>query len=673
MHLYYVDGGSTDKSVSIAENCNGVTTIVLHPEFPAPGLERNRGWQDGNSSLVQFLDSDTTLDPDWFLKATAALQQPGVGAVRGNRIEMFPEASVYNWLGNLEWNAPPGECDSFGGDVMIHRSVLEETGGYDEELVGGEDPELSQRLRVRQYKIIQLDAAMTHHDLAMTRVSQYWRRAYRTGYGFAAVSRRVAKTEPQVGGFWQYELKRILVRGGIGGMLALFGLLGATVIPWSLIGLAIGLFLILYPRMFRIRYFMQSKNLARDKARVYAWHCSLVVIPEIFGIARFYWGELTGKPLRNKVSRLRTDISKPISSLILLILFCLSACSSIDLEKQAHTYEGELNRNQIIENNFSTEPKKTKDFFASHNVINSVLVDISNEYLLGPGDKLRLNVWNRPEISTPTVTVGPDGIITVNRIGFVNVDSRTRAQVADEIQKRLAKLYEKPEVSLEVVEYTNNKAFVLGRVANPGVVSFSGKGTLLEALSMAGGLSAFEEQASKCAIIRGKDKIIWIDLNELLNNGNMALNARIINNDVIFIPESEDEMIYVMGEVARPGAFRLKGSLTFMDALMMAGGPTKNANLEKNYVIRSFDGKGVAVNIDMKKMLTSGDFSKNFLLKDNDIIFIAETGLSKFNYTLDQILPFLKVLDLSTSTLERFGVMPEVRKKLWGQEGFVGN
>jgi protein involved in polysaccharide export with SLBB domain len=322
---------------------------------------------------------------------------------------------------------------------------------------------------------------------------------------------------------------------------------------------------------------------------------------------------------------------------------------------------------------FTTEPVKQQDLFASPEQIRAFAQDVSSEYLLGPGDELSLKIWNRPEISKESIVVGPDGIINILRIGSIQVSGRTREAVTQEIAQRLSAFYENPEVMLAVTSYNNNKAFVLGRVENPGVVKFPGNGTLLEALSLAGGLPVRQSEAflTKCAIIRGNDQIIWVDLRELLNNGNMALNAPIRNNDVIFIPESEDELVYVMGEVAVPGALRLKTRLTYLDALMLAGGPTEFSDMTKTYLIRSDGAQGLTRHIDLKALITSGDMSENYMLRDNDIIFVARSGLSNFNYVLRQILPALQVVDLTTNTLERFGVMPEFRKQVWDQDAYA--
>ena len=359
-------------------------------------------------------------------------------------------------------------------------------------------------------------------------------------------------------------------------------------------------------------------------------------------------------------------LSSGITLLLVSVVSFIISCGGIQPRPEP---------SQKPDTTFQVETKTTQTYTPPAQVEALSESAAADRYILGPGDVMSLKVWKRPEVSDPEIIIGPDGIITVPRIGFIQASGRTREDIAAEITEKLRRYYSNPEVSLAVTVYKNNKAFVLGRVEHPGVVTFPGKGTLLEALSMAGGYSTEAEDTylTKCAIIRGKNTIIWIDLNDLLQNGNMALNARIKNNDVIFIPESQTELVYVMGEVYKPGVFPLTGRLTLMDALMMAGGPTENANTDKLFMIRpKGNGKGVVQEISLRHMLETGDFSKNYLMKDNDVIFVAEKGISKFNYVMKQILPSLEVLDMGTSVLESFGVMQEIRNRLWGQEGTVG-
>ena len=308
VHICYVDGGSTDTSVELARSFEGVEVIELDLDHPTPGKGRNAGWKAGSSPFVQFLDSDTEVTPGWLRKGVAGFT-PKIAAVQGLRKEKYPLKNVFHWLTSLEWNGVPGMADSFGGDVMIRRSVLEETGGYDPVLVGGEDPDLSQRIRLAGWEILQLNTIMTRHDIAMTRVGQYWKRAYRSGYAFAAVRDRL-KNQPS--DFWKVEYKRILVRGGGSILLAAAGLVMLMVgsgpfVSWTALGLlAAGLGLLVYPRIFRMEAFMKTMDLDLADARLYAWHCSLVVLPDFCGVVRYFWGKWTGRPLRNKGRKLAT-------------------------------------------------------------------------------------------------------------------------------------------------------------------------------------------------------------------------------------------------------------------------------------------------------------------------------------------------------------------------------
>ncbi len=314
LHLYYVDGGSTDSSIETAEKFGTVSIIALNPEYPTPGQGRNHGWRNSTSSLVQFLDSDTILDGEWFTKAVTAMDDQTIGAVLGFRKELYPEHSIYNWIGNIEWNGTAGESDCFGGDVLIRRSALEKTGGYDEILIGGEDPELSRRIIRAGWRIVRLNTLMTQHDLAMTTIQQYLRRAFRSGYGFAAVRSREAEAGSS---FWKYDFLKILIKGG--GFLCC-STLSIPVILFShansitlttLLLLFVSIIMLLSPRLFRINKFITENNLNKTEAKNYAWHCSFVVLPQFFGVIRFYIGQLFNIPLKNKRSNLKTGLSTP--------------------------------------------------------------------------------------------------------------------------------------------------------------------------------------------------------------------------------------------------------------------------------------------------------------------------------------------------------------------------
>ncbi len=211
MEMVYVDSGSSDGSPEAA-TAAGVRVIRLNSNHPTAALGRNAGWRAaGNADFILFLDGDTLLDPDFPGAALAAMQaNPDVAAVWGHRREINPAQSIYTRVFDLDWIYPPGNSAFCGGDVLMRRDVLESAGGYDEELIAGEEPELCRRMCAGGWRILHIDHAMTGHDLGMTSFRQYWMRSKRTGYALAKVSARFRHTQEPL---WREESRNNLVRG----------------------------------------------------------------------------------------------------------------------------------------------------------------------------------------------------------------------------------------------------------------------------------------------------------------------------------------------------------------------------------------------------------------------------------------------------------------------------
>lgn len=209
--LIYVDSASKDGSPELAASY-GAQVIVLNAQRTTAALGRNAGWRAAKGEFILFLDGDTILHPDFANAALAPmLQDPSIVAVWGHRREIHPEASIYNRILDLDWVYAPGIAEFCGGDVLMRRSALEEAGGYDAELIAGEEPELCRRMRAHGHRILHIDHPMTGHDLQITRFSQYWKHAARAGHAFAEISARFRSSDDA---FWDAERKRNLIRGG---------------------------------------------------------------------------------------------------------------------------------------------------------------------------------------------------------------------------------------------------------------------------------------------------------------------------------------------------------------------------------------------------------------------------------------------------------------------------
>jgi GT2 family glycosyltransferase len=188
--VVYVDSGSSDGSVAAAR-AMGATVVELDTTVPFTAARaRNAGFAKLCELVpvdrVQFVDGDCELIEDWLDTATAFLdQQAAVGVVCGRLQERYPERSVYNLMCDMEWDRPAGETDASGGIAMMRVSVFAALGGFREDLVAGEEPELCQRMRRDGWKIWRLGTPMAWHDAAMLRFGQWWVRSRRTGFGYA--------------------------------------------------------------------------------------------------------------------------------------------------------------------------------------------------------------------------------------------------------------------------------------------------------------------------------------------------------------------------------------------------------------------------------------------------------------------------------------------------------
>lgn len=281
--VVYVDSGSTDGSVEAARAAGAhVVELDLSTPFTA-ARARNAGLArvaelDPEGALVQVLDGDCELDPDWLPKAVAAIaSEPDLAVVCGRRRERFPEASLWNRLIDAEWDTPVGEARACGGDALMRRAALDAVGGYREDLIAGEEPEMCYRMRAKGWRIRRIDAEMTRHDAALTRIGQWWARSRRAGHAYAAVA-ALHGDGPE--GFRRAETRRALLWGAGIPLAALLGALFVT--EWAL------LLFLAFP--------LQGLRLAlRGVPMTRAVFLTLGKIPEALGVIGFHADRLTGR------------------------------------------------------------------------------------------------------------------------------------------------------------------------------------------------------------------------------------------------------------------------------------------------------------------------------------------------------------------------------------------
>lgn len=261
-------------------------------------------------------------------------------------------------------------------------------------------------------------------------------------------------------------------------------------------------------------------------------------------------------------------------------------------------------------------------------------------YHLGAGDEITVEVWGRPELTGKHV-LGPDGQITLPVAGSLKVSGMSRDEAPAAMVKAWQPFYSNLSVTMRIDRYLSNRVYILGRVSSPGVLQFERQPTLLDVITRAGGLpiggvGADKAALARCAIFRGRDQVLWVDLRKMLNEGNLSYNIRLRRDDLIYIPDTDDQLIYVLGEAIKPGAFPLSPSMSFMDALALAGGLTPDAAKKSIWLVRP--SANISWEISLNDILALKT-NPAIALQEGDIIYAPKSGMSKFGFALNKIAP----------------------------------
>jgi polysaccharide export outer membrane protein len=111
--------------------------------------------------------------------------------------------------------------------------------------------------------------------------------------------------------------------------------------------------------------------------------------------------------------------------------------------------------------------------------------------------------------------------------------------------------------------------------------------------------------------------------------------------DYVYVPDPSDQLVYVMGQVSKPGAYPLTPNMSFLDALAQAGGPSDAA--QPSQIVLARPRKNLQQVVDLKTFL-GGDGAANYSLEEGDIIYVPKSGIAKLGYVLQQINPITSTL-----------------------------
>jgi polysaccharide export outer membrane protein len=161
---------------------------------------------------------------------------------------------------------------------------------------------------------------------------------------------------------------------------------------------------------------------------------------------------------------------------------------------------------------------------------------LAGEYRLGPGDKLRIEVYRDTQLSQ-SLQVRPDGKVTLPLVGDLEASGRTPVELRDAVTRALKEYMNNPVVTVIVVEATAASAYVIGGVNHPGAISLQGNLTVLQALALAGGLTDFADRKNIRILRKGAAGMhsIPFNYNEAVKGSSASVYLRA--GDTVVIPD----------------------------------------------------------------------------------------------------------------------------------------
>lgn len=294
-------------------------------------------------------------------------------------------------------------------------------------------------------------------------------------------------------------------------------------------------------------------------------------------------------------------------------------------------------------------------------------------YILGGGDRLRIDIFNVPEYSGE-VQVTADGSLNLPAVGSVSVAGLTLQGAQARLSERYARYVRRPRVTLSLIAPRPLKIAIAGEVQRPGSYSVPvAEGaqfpTVTQVITLAGGVT-LSAAASQVQVRRGNGgQVFNINLQALAQGGNLSQDIPLRDGDEIFIPAattidpnatrqladasfapdtSQPLKVAVVGEVVRPGPYSVTGAAagattadgtndsreneppTITQAIQVAGGITQFADIRKVQIRRTTRGGAEqAIAVNLWDLLKSGDLSQDILLQEGDTIVVPKaTALS---------------------------------------------
>ncbi|WP_310413495.1 SLBB domain-containing protein, partial [Chamaesiphon sp. OTE_8_metabat_110] len=295
----------------------------------------------------------------------------------------------------------------------------------------------------------------------------------------------------------------------------------------------------------------------------------------------------------------------------------------------------------------------------------------ADSYTLGPGDRLRVDIFNVPEYSGEFYVLG-DGAINLPVVGAIPIQGLTVQRASSLLTSYFSRYVKRPIVTISVLAPRPVQFAIAGEVTRSGsyTVPFTGDNrkfpTISQAIQLAGGTTQTANLRQVQVRRAATGRVISVNIFDVLQRGNTAQDISLRDGDTIYIARAEgvntaDRLrlagsnlanqdatvkVAILGEVGKPGTYTLKGDTagtagrvtppTLTEAIKIAGGSTASADLTRIRVRRNTrTGSGQVLPINLLNLLRAGDFGQDIILQDGDTILLpTATDVNSANSAL---------------------------------------
>ena len=299
----------------------------------------------------------------------------------------------------------------------------------------------------------------------------------------------------------------------------------------------------------------------------------------------------------------------------------------------------------------SVMPKQTEDAYTIQEELKALHVVNPTPYVIHPGDTFRLSVYNQPDL-TDTILIAPDGTASLPLVGLLKLSDLNLDDATNLIEKKLSRYLKSPIVSLAPQTVSGYYFTIAGRVNHPGNFTVSiGQTRLLDAIALSGGfqMGAFNNDTVELAdldnaYIKRNNKKLPVDFKKLVYEGDDLHNIPILNGDYIYIPSTMSGYIIFLGEVGSNTYVGFTEGMTLLQGLSYVNGLRSDTYSSFVRIIRGGSDNTIVYTVDIDKILNGK--MKDFQLNANDIIYVPQDDISRWNRVIRKLLPTLQFINL---------------------------